>query len=459
MADRGGPGVLRRAGVRLMERVRRTDGLSLLPDLERSQWRAPDEIRATQRAALRDHLRHCRDHVPHYGRLFAERGFDPDAVTSVADLAALPLLDKPAIIAAGADLHADVLPALQPRPKSTSGSTGRPLNYFLDRCSHSYLWAQIWRAWGQTGYRPGDLYATLSGGALLPRQVDLKQRVYLWLSGCVHLPSYHLTEREMDEYAAVLRRRRVRYLYGYPSSLELFAGHLLATGVLPPAMDAVFTTSEMLLPSARATISRAFSAPVFDTYGCNDGGVYAFECEQHDGYHVGDESCVVEVVDEEGRPAPDGRPGLIVTTHLTNRAHPFLRYVTGDVGAIDRRPCACGRGLTRLVSLQGRERDFVVTPDGRRVHGAFFNHFEPFYTSPWLSRFQIHQSSEGSLTVRMEVSREPSAAEREALLGELRRGLGDMEIALEVVDQVELTANGKFRVVICDLPGRTDGGA
>lgn len=449
---------LRRLGIRVMERIRRTDALALLPELERSQWCPREELAAEQLAALREHLIFCRDHVPYYREQFSSLGFEPEAVMDVTDLGRLPLLDKATITESGPALHSDRFATLQPRHKSTSGSTGVPLNYHLDRRSHSYLWAQIWRAWGQVGYRPGDVYATLSGGSLLPREVDLKQRVYLLLSGCVHLPSYHLTAEEMDGYARMLRGRGLRSIYGYPSSLELFASHLLARDLCPEPMQAVFTTSEMLSPSARAIISRAFGAPVYDTYGCNDGGVYAFECDQHDGYHVGDESCLVEVVDDQGQPLPAGQVGRIVTTQLVNQAHPFLRYVTGDVGALEPEPCACGRGLSRIVKLQGRERDFVVTPDGRRVHGAFFNHFEPFYTSPWISRFQVHQAVAGQLEVRLVVSRTPSPDEERDLLDQLLKGLGSMDITLRQVDSVELSPTGKFRVVISALPAREDTG-
>jgi len=462
MAERQGGSAagLRRLGIRLMERVRRTDALALLPELEASQWLTREVLAQRQLDLLRRHLAYCGQQVPFYANLFDELGFDPEAVASPGDLARLPVLDKPTITAAGDRLHSREMPRLQSRHKSTSGSTGVPLNYYLDRRSHSYLWAQIWRAWGQVGYTPGDLYATLSGGSLLPREVDLKQRIYLLLSGCVHLPSYHLTAREMDEYAVVLRRRRVAYLYGYPSSLELLADHLLANDARPPAMLAVFTTSEMLTPTARAAIAEAFGAPVHDTYGCNDGGVYAFECEHHDGYHVGDESCLVEVVDDQGRPVPDGEVGRIVTTHLVNRAHPFLRYATGDMGAISAEPCACGRGLSRIVQLQGRERDFVVTPDGRRIHGAFFNHFEPFYASPWISRFQVYQGQVGRLEVRLVVSRPPTDDEHEDLVAELRRGLGAMDIEVRQVEDLELSRTGKFRVVISELTtSETGGGA
>jgi len=442
---------LRKLGIRAMERARRTDALALLPGLADNQWRPHADLRRDQVKALREHLVFCGEYVPFHQRRFEELGFRPEEVTEIADLARLPLMDKLVIREAGDALLSAGWKELGPRPKATSGSTGVPLNYYLDFRSHSYLWAHIWRAWAVTGYRPGDLYATLSGGSLLPEKVDLKQRIYLFLSGCVHLPSYHLTDELMAGYARRLARKKVRFLYGYPSSLELFATFLLESGTNIPAMQAVFTTSELMSTEARRTIEAGLGSPVFDIYGCNDGGLYGFECEHHAGFHQAMESCLVEVVDDDGIPLPEGESGRIVTTHLANRCHPFLRYVTGDVGALDTTPCPCGRGLARIVKIQGRERDFVLTPAGRKVHGAFFNHFEPFYASAWLERFQVHQPARDRLVVRLIVNREPTEGEKSAMIAELKRGLGDMEITLELVDEPVLTETGKFRVVTSDL--------
>ncbi len=442
---------LQRLGIRVMERARRTDALALLPGLEASQWWDPARLQALQALRLRELLAFCGAEVPHYRDLFARTGFATAADPAADALARLPVLTKEAIRAAGDSLRSARFAQLQPRAKSTSGSTGVPLSYFLDRESHSYLWAQIWRAWAQTGYRPGDRYATLSGGSLVPDHVSLQQRVYLALSGALHLPSYHLTESAMAGYVSQLRRHRVAFLYGYPASVELFAAYCRAGGRTILPLRAVFTTSEQLTPKARAGITEAFGCQVIDTYGCNDGGLYSFECDRGRGFHYGMESVLVEVVDEEGRPLPDGVVGRIVTTHLVNRAEPFLRYVTGDLGALDPAPCACGRGLARIVQLQGRERDFILTPDGRKVHGAFFNHFEPFYRSPWIERFQVYQAERTSLVVRLQVSRPPTPAEREQVVSGLRRGLGAMSVDLEFVTEMALTRTGKFRVIVSEV--------
>jgi len=439
---------LRYFGISLMEKLRKTEGQKYLTTLEKSQWQSLQELEAIQLENLKSHLQWCKANVPYWASLFDKYKFNPDTFGSFEQLQQLPLIDKDTIRDVGDDLMPTDGIERQRRLKGTSGSTGKPLNYYLDRKSHSYLWGHIWRAWSQTEYRPGDLYATLSGGSLLPEKVDFKQRIYLLLSGCLHLPSYHLTSEIMDRYCKTLSDTKVGFMYGYPSSLELFAKYVNSQGVNLIPAKAVFTTSEMLTVEARAEIEQAFQCEVYDIYGCNDSGLYSFECDQHSGFHQGMESCYVEVVDDDGKCVADGQTGRIVTTHFANESHPFIRYITGDVGAIDRSPCPCGRGLVRLVKLQGRERDFVRTADGRKVHGAFFNHFAPFYSNSWIDRFQVWQGEIGKLEVRLQVNRKPPEEDVETIISELKEGLGEIQITMKYTDEMELTSTGKFRVVI-----------
>ena len=445
------PHPLRPMGIRLMEKLRRTHALKLLPQLLESEKWSLAELELLQIRRLRELGEFCRHEVDWYQEKFSRAGIDDGTPVTPQTLEQFPLLRKETIREAGDRLKSASFTKWKPRAKSTSGSTGIPLNYYLDRPSHSYQWGHLWRGWHQVGFTPGDLYATLSGGSLVPEKVDFKQRIYLLLSGAIHLPSYHLTEEVMSQYLDLLGRKEVPFLYGYPCSLELLAEFILNGSDRALPMQAVFTTSEVLTPKARQAIQNAFGCPVIDTYGCNDGGLYSYECSNRNGFHVGMESVYVEITDDEGRRLPDGETGNIVSTNLVMRAMPLMRYMTGDVGAICREPCPCGRGLLRIVDLQGRERDFVLTKAGHRVHGAFFNHFDPFYRAEWLHRFQVYQPDRETLIVRVMVHREPTSEECEDLIGELRRGLGEMDIRLEVVDEMETTRTGKFRVIISDI--------
>ena len=61
-----------------------------------------------------------------------------------------------------------------------------------------------------------------------------------------------------------------------------------------------------------------------------------------------------------GEPVPDGTPGELVFSTLTKQALPLLRYRSGDIAALRRGGCACGRTLIRMTKVSGRSDDMLV---------------------------------------------------------------------------------------------------
>ena len=47
---------------------------------------------------------------------------------------------------------------------------------------------------------------------------------------------------------------------------------------------------------------------------------------------------------------------------------PIIRYRTGDMAQLGTENCLCGRGLPLLKKVEGRQTDFIVTPDKRVIH-------------------------------------------------------------------------------------------
>ncbi len=436
--------------IKLMEMIRDTNALKYYYPLMDSQWLKTSELESIQEERIRNLLLHCCFNVPYYKREFKKLGIYPGMKMGVNQLSKVPVMTKEIAKNNFNDLKSTNINKWGPRLKSTSGSTGKPFNYFFDRESHSYEWAHIWRGWSNAGYKPGDLYASLSGGSLIPGKVSLKQKVYLRMCRSLYMPSYHLTEENLERYTRILMKNEIKLLYGYPTSIEILARYI-KDKKKEISLNGIVTVSECLSTNARKNIINAFNCQVIDTYGCNDGGIYSFECGNKNGFHVGIETCYVEIVDQHGRQVKDGEVGKIVVTNLAMRAMPLLRYFTGDLGAIDRTPCKCGRGLNRIIKLQGRERDYITCKDGRKVHGAFFNHFQPFYETNWLERFQIYQPDINNIILRLKVKRNPDEREIAPIIENLKKGLGDMKVNIEYVDEMKLSSSGKFCVVISDL--------
>jgi phenylacetate-CoA ligase len=122
----------------------------------------------------------------------------------------------------------------------------------------------------------------------------------------------------------------------------------------------------MLLPQTKALMQRTFRAPVCHFYATSEFGHIASPCPLGDGYHIISDMLVVECLDN-GRRVPKGEPGTLVITGLTSRAMPFIRYEIGDIATLGDSACPCGHPNLKILSIQGREDDFIRLRDDRLI--------------------------------------------------------------------------------------------
>lgn len=430
--------------VALLDRVRGLDAWARYRDYLQSQWDPPEVRWRMQEQKLRQLLTAAAS-VPFYrGRVDARLAADPNSDPWQL-LGAQPILTRAAArTSAAALLTEDAHARSTARRKATGGSTGEPLRYYLSPEAQSAQWAHLWRAWNAAGYAPGQALGIVAGRSLLAGD-GVRRHVYNRLQNWSTLDAFALSESAMARFARTLRSRRVRFLYGYASALETFARWLEATHT-HLSLQAVFTTAEQLLPAARTAIETGTGTRVFDTYGANDGGISAFECEAHNGLHLGAERCWVEIVREDGTPAEPGEVGRILSTDLNNHAFPFLRYEVGDLAAMVADPCACGRTLARLTQLSGRLSDVIVLADGRRVHGELFSHF--FRPDETVRRYQAIQTSRLAVEVRLSVGRPRSEQELAHLRARLAALLPGLDVSLRLTEEFIRTDAGKVPLVV-----------
>ena len=168
----------------------------------------------------------------------------------------------------------------------------------------------------------------------------------------------------LEELAAALEAFQPEVLFGYPSILALLADEQ-RSGRLRIRPTKVTTLSEVRTPGMEASIRDAWSSEPYNWYGISEGGVLAADCRHHEGMHLMEDLFLVENVDEEGRPVPDGVTGhRLLLTNLFNRTQPMIRYELSDMVALDSRRCRCGRSLRRVVAIEGRTSEIIRFPAG-----------------------------------------------------------------------------------------------
>lgn len=430
----------------LQEFVKGHSTVAVRRAMDESQWWTPERLRDYQVQRLRSFLADIDAHVPYYRGLFKAHGFAPKAVQSTADLGKLPFLTKPLIRANTEQLKADDARGLA--RFNTGGSSGEPLIFFIgnERVSHDV--AAKWRATRWWDVDIGDKEIVVWGS---PIELGAQDQVRLLRDRIMRtelLPAFEMSEANLDGFVDRIRSVRPSMLFGYPSSLSLLARHAEKRGVAMNGLGikVAFVTSERLYDDQRETISRVFGCRVANGYGGRDAGFIAHECPAG-GMHITAEDIIVETVDLEGNSLSSGEMGEIVTTHLGTRDFPFVRYRTGDVGALDDKPCTCGRALPLLKEIQGRTTDFIVAKDGTIMHGLALVYV--VRALPGIASFKLIQESV-DLT-RVLVVR--GAQFEEATAARIREGLGrrlgkGVAIRVEEVDMIPPEASGKFRYVV-----------
>ena len=320
-----------------------------------------DELRDLQLRRLKSVLRRAYECVPHYRRKFDATGVRPEDLHTLADLTAFPFTTKE-------DLRENYPFKMLAVPMenivrihASSGTTGKPTVVGYTQRDID-TWADLMaRSIQAAGGRRSDKIQIAYGYGLFTGGLGMHAGAELM--GCTLVPvSGGQTQRQVT----LLRDLEPEVLCCTPSYAARLGEAMAEAGVARDEISlrvGIFG-AEPWSEAMRAQIEALLPLKALDIYGLSEiiGPGVACECvEAQAGLHVNEDHFLVEVVDPaSGRPLPPGERGELVFTTLTKEAMPLLRYRTGDLAALDRSACACGRTLARMSKVTGRRDDMLV---------------------------------------------------------------------------------------------------
>ncbi len=244
----------------------------------------------------------------------------------------------------------------------SSGTGGRPTLVGYTR-GDLRLWARMCaRALAAAGAGPTSIVHNAYGYGLFTGGLGIHQGA-IELGATVVPVSGGMTARQVT----LLRDLQPDILTCTPS-YAIRLGEALAEAGLGPGsgvrLRAGLFGAEPWTDALRARIERLLGLRALDIYGLSEviGPGVAAEClVAADGLHVNEDHFLVEAIDPAtGQPVPDGTPGELVFSTVTKEALPLLRYRTGDIAALRRGTCACGRTLVKMSKITGRRDDMLV---------------------------------------------------------------------------------------------------
>jgi phenylacetate-CoA ligase len=417
-------------------------------ELERSQWLPRSQIEQLQFDALQRLIAHASANCPYYREEWIRLELGPRQLRSLEDFHRWPIIGRDVVRENRLQMRAQV-PGMRMIAKSTGGSTGVPLHFDLDAGSLERRMAAWHRGYSWAGAAPGTRQLYLWGvpAGRQPAWRRLKDHLYHRLYRRVVLNTFELSEERMPQYLRRLNSYRPDVIVAYAHSLYTFARSLGERGLRPFSPKSIVVGAEKLYPFQRELIEKVFEAPVFETYGSREFMLMSSECDRHEGMHLTAENLLVEVLDNDGRPTPEGEQGNVVVTDLYNYGMPFVRYTNGDRAVAGRGACSCGRGLPLLREVVGRRTDIVHTPDGRHITGLYFPHLIKEF--PAIKRFLVVQDRPDHVDVRLVLGPTWSDADRRLLDRGIRDVLGtQVHFDITPVDEIPPTSSGKQPVVL-----------
>jgi len=427
------------------------------------------DLQSIREQRLRRTLRAVAAAHPFYRARFRELGVEPADIRTMDDLALLPLTRKDDYVAdpEAFRLIADDLPAdFSPAERViwdvayTTGTRAVPSPFYNTTHDAYAVWDHARRSSEAEGLRAGDRVANLYPIADFPTGAFLSVVRSAMMLG---LPVVHgLTGSARSEFKVrnslgeaidKVQGLGPTVLWGVPSFIRRFLDEAHARAADLSAVRLVITSGEPVAAALRSELRERLA-------GLGAGAVqirarYAFtemqgglvQCtEAAAPQNLGPDLYWLETVDPEtGKPMPDGETGMLAITHLHRRGTVLLRYLVGDLVAIERGACpVCGREGERVVTTPRRTGSLV------KCRGMLVNTdvvVDTLSAIAGVGEFQIvflREDAPGAmdrLVVRIEGKRD-GTPDRFALLREevMRR----VREAISLRPEIELVAPGEL---------------
>jgi phenylacetate-CoA ligase len=420
-----------------------------LRELSASQWVDTATLRARQWERVRSMVAYALKHCPYYQARFASAGCVTD-LRDWGDFQRLPVLNKLDIRANENQLLSREFRRENLVEARTGGSTGVALTLYFDKQCQELRNAAAMRSDRWAGWDIGMKVAAVWGNPPIARTWKSRLRSLL-LERTVYLDTMNLNEDAVQRFVRSWRREKPRILFGHSHSLYVLAKYLQRLEIADIRPRGIISTSMMLIEPERSLIERVFGCRVTNRYGCEEVGLIACECEQHEGLHLNMEHVHVEFLRDDGTEAGPDEDADIVVTDLVNHGMPLIRYRVGDRGVRTERVCSCGRGLPLMDRVTGRQADFLKRPDGSLVAGVSL--VERTLTAiAGIEQMQLVQDALHHVCAKVVKDSAFTEDSERRLRNELQASFGaDVRIEVHYVSALEQTRAGKYRFAICNV--------
>lgn len=330
-----------------------------IPEIEK---RPQAEIKAFQDEKLKEMLNYISRHSTYYSKVFNNFGVNVKTVRGLEDLPMLPVTTKD-------DLHRynDEFICV-PREKivdliTTSGTMGDPVTFAMTDKDLDRLAYNEYLSLSCAGADERDTFQLMT---TIDRRFMAGLAYFLGArklgAGIIRvgngMPELQWdTIHRLNPSAFIVVPSFLLKLIKYAEENNIEYSN---TGVKKAVcIGETLRKPDFSLTTLGSKILEKWDIELYSTYASTEMSTAFTECEHAVGGHQHPELIIVEFLDENNQPVPEGEAGEVTVTTLGVEGMPLLRFKTGDICYHYTAPCACGRTTTRLGPVIGRKKQMI----------------------------------------------------------------------------------------------------
>ena len=326
---------------------------------EKIETMPKEDLKAMQLELLKELVKNTYRDSKFYRERMDAAGVKPEDIKTLDDIRKLPFMKK-------TDLRDNYPDKLFVRPYDdlvrihvSSGTTGKPTVVGYTRNDLDNWAESLDRGMVSFGMSKSDMLQNAHGYGLFTGGIGVHDAATRL--GATVLPvSTGNTNRQID----LMCDLPVTAIAGTPSYLFHIADTCDERGIdirKDTKLRLAIAGGEPWSESMRKKLQYRTGIRVHNCYGASEFyGPMFLECKEQCGVHVWADLALIEILDDNDNPVPDGQKGNVVVTMLKKEAFPLIRYRIGDITSITWERCKCGRTHPRLDRITGRSDDMLV---------------------------------------------------------------------------------------------------
>jgi phenylacetate-CoA ligase len=328
---------------------------------------------------------------------------------------------------------------------STGGTAGIPIKLYRSLQSICYEQATYDYPLLKRGLNPLRIRIAILRGDNLKDPSDLEPPFWKFVANGRKLifSSNHLCAKTVRYYYQALKEFAPDCLFAYPTSLESLCLLMRENG-LSLRIPLVIATSEAMRTEARILAAQVLNAEVLHSYGA--GERVAFAWSEHVGkYYMFAGYGWVELI-----PMSEDENSItyeIVGTGFWNDAMPLIRYQMADLITLPKEvdPEMVCWGMQPFDGVQGRQSDYLISPDGVRLMGI--DHFPRGVDN--VLRMQVIQPAPDFVRILVVPAEGFNQQNINQIMQNVARKLpNNMHVNLQIVEELIRMPTGKTPYVI-----------